>query len=166
MAARDHLPEAPGANIRVEPYRISVRLQHASPAWRAVAKPYYEAAKAWRTELHGYEHWNDRGVVSFGSWRRLRNGEPAAFAAYEEARVKVIAQPTDHPEDLADKIQIVAEILGVADPRKVSHCWSEDVPEGGWTLADRLFAILWKDAHGVRRRVEADREKARKKGKR
>jgi hypothetical protein len=165
MAARDRLPESPGSNIRVEPYRISVRTQYASPAWRAVAKPYYEAAKAWRAELNGGDGYRP-SVVSFGTWKRLREGKPSAFAAYDQARARVMDQPTDHPEDLAHKIQIAAEILGVADPRTVEHCWSEDVPPGGWTLADKVFAVLWRDAHNVRRGVEADREKLRKKGKR
>jgi hypothetical protein len=166
MAARDRLPAAPGDRIRVEPYRISLRTQYARPEWRAVASAYTDAAQAWRRELNGYDYWSNRGVVSFECWRRLRDGQPETFAAYEDARTRAIAQPTDHPRDLADKIQLVAEVLGVADPRQVGNCWPEDVPAGGWTLADRLFAILWNDAHNVARRVEADREKARKKGKR
>jgi hypothetical protein len=164
MAARNRLPDAPGANIRVEPCCLSVRLQHASPAWRAVGKAYEAAAQAWRDELAGGDRFNRR-VASFETWRRLRRGEPSTFSAYNEARAKVISHPVEHPEDLAAKIQMVAEVLGVADPRRVGSCWRKDVPEGGWTLADTLFAVLWNDAHNGRRRVEVDRAKA-KKGKR
>src|SRR5437868_3305638 len=100
MSEPHALPAPPGDRLRVEPYRISLRTQYASPAWRAVAAPYYEAARAWRDELRGCGgHWKNWRVVSFQAWQRLRQGKPDTFAAYDAARAKVLDTPTDHPED-------------------------------------------------------------------
>jgi hypothetical protein len=157
MTDQRRLPAPPGDRIRAEPYKISLRTQYASPAWRAVAKPYYEAAKAWRAELCGHEGYYDtRRVVSFETWQRLRQGRPSTFAAYDAARAKALDAPTDHPEDVADKIALAAELLGVADPWLVNHpC--DKTPEGGWTLADKMFGVLYRDACAVAKRAATTR---------
>jgi hypothetical protein len=166
MGARHRLPEPLGDRIRVEPYRMSLRTQYAPPEWRAMANDYYAAARAWRVELQGYDRPNEARTVSFASWKRLREGKPQAFEAYDQARKRALDTPTDNAGDLAHKIQIAAEILGVADPWTVDRPWAEDIPPGGWTLADKVFAALWRDARAVCKRMDADRQKLRKKGKR
>jgi hypothetical protein len=145
------LPAAPGDRIRSAPYVLSLRTQHASKAWREVAAPYWPAARAWRAELEGRTEHRGR-VADFAAWRRLRQGQPSAFAAYDLARRKVMDAPSDHPENLASKTQIVAEMLGLMDPRNVAHGSVRD--RGEPTLADLLMAALWRDAHNVRRRFD------------
>ena len=147
------LPPVPGERIRRAPYVLYLRTQYASKAWREVAAPYWPAARAWRDELEGRSSHRGR-VTDFAAWQRLRQGKPSAFEEYNRARCRALDAPTDHPEDLAAKIQIVAEMLGLLDPREVRDPFGL----GGCaepTLADRLFAALWRDAHNVRRRFEA-----------
>ncbi len=150
MSEAHSLPPLPGDRIRSEPYVLSLRTQYASKAWRAVAAPYWPAAQAWRAELAGRERQWTR-VIDFAAWRRLRHGQPSTFEAYDQARRRAMNAPTDHPEDLAAKIQIVAEMLGLMDPRAVCCSYAGDL-SGEPTLADLLMGALWRDAHNVRRR--------------
>lgn len=150
MSEARSLPAAPGDRIRSAPYVLSLRTQHACKAWRTVAAPYYPAAKAWRDELAGRTAAFGR-VADFATWQRLRQGQPTNFEAYDRARCAVMNAPTDHPEDLAAKIQIVAEMLGLMDPSTVFY--ARPCPDGAApSPADLLMAALWRDAHHVRRR--------------
>jgi hypothetical protein len=146
------LPPVPGDRIRREPYALYLRTQYASKAWREVATPYAAAARAWRAELRGRTADCGR-VADFAAWRRLRLGQPSTFQAYDEARCRVLNAPTSHAENLAAKIQIVAEMLGLMDPREVMHPFARS-PGAEPTRADLLMGALWRDAHNVARRFD------------
>ncbi|MES2343656.1 MAG: hypothetical protein V4597_18460 [Pseudomonadota bacterium] len=157
------LPAIPGDRQRHKPY-AHLRTYNVPKAWRAVANRYNKAAGAWHRELAGIAPSGDYRVRDLATYRRLRQGQPSTFAEYDAARLEALATSSGNPDVLGEKLQLVAEILGLADPwrawGKVAGMSSTDLHT--YTRAEILFALLWKEAREVARVSEEQREEIKR----
>lgn len=158
------LPAPLGDRQRTAPY-THLPTSNVTKVWRLTATRYNTASDAWRRELLGIApdgHHRDR-VRDLATYRRLRNGEPSTFAAYDTARADAMATVSGSPEALKAKVQLAAEMLGLADPwnawMKASGRSSTDAR--AYTKAEILFAMLWQEALAVSRATDALREEVK-----
>lgn len=145
-----------GAGARAEPYTY-LSTANVAPAWREAARRFNAAFYTWRDEVWGRVAGRRyQNVCDFDAWRRLRQGQPHALAAYQAARALAINTPTADPRAVSDKLRLFAEAFDLQDPNKLAlPRWRQ--PEREPTEAETLLAAIYADTRRVDRRAAADR---------
>lgn len=107
----------------------------------------------------------DGRVVSIyaKTWRDRGHEEVAArYAKYKAARADLMMAETTDPENIAGKIRLLAEMLGLADPWKL---WAEQQGSGGLSPEAAALAAIYRDLRALAREAEAQRKRVKRKRK-
>lgn len=104
----------------------------------------------------------DGRVVSIyaKAWRDRGHEEVSArHAKYKAARADLMTAETTDPENIAGKVRLLAEMLGLADPWKL---WTEQQGAEGLTPEAAALAVIYRDLRALAR----ERSQPKKGGKR